>query len=121
MKNYLGMLGRTLGWVTALAAATPLAWAEGIYRYVEKDGTVVYTNVPPSRGKAKKIKGNFQRPPDPQDPPAQRPPFATDYDDHVERFAKRYRIPANLLRAVMHAESNFDPSAVSPKGPAGLM
>jgi len=33
----------------------------------------------------------------------------------------RYRIPENLVRAVMHAESNFDPHAVSPRGASGLM
>jgi soluble lytic murein transglycosylase-like protein len=35
--------------------------------------------------------------------------------------ARRYKIPAPLVRAIMHAESNFDANAVSPKGACGLM
>jgi len=39
----------------------------------------------------------------------------------IRAAAIRYRIPENLVRAVMHAESNFDPHAVSPRGASGLM
>ena len=98
------------------------AQAQGIYKYVEKDGTIVYTNVPPNGGaKAKKLKGDFHPPPRPTDPAEVRPQTLTEYDEHIERAAKRYHLPVNLLRAVIHAESNFDPSAVSARGASGLM
>jgi len=43
------------------------------------------------------------------------------YDALIRAAAIRYRIPESLVRAVMHAESNFDPHAVSPRGASGLM
>jgi soluble lytic murein transglycosylase-like protein len=102
------------------AASATSARAEGIYKYTEKDGTIVYTNVSPSGAKARRLAASFHPAPAPTEP-ATGPVNLTEFDQHVESAAKRYRVPANLLRAVMHAESNFDPGAVSPKGAAGLM
>jgi soluble lytic murein transglycosylase-like protein len=45
----------------------------------------------------------------------------TAYDDMITEAAIRYRIPPNLVRAVMHTESAFDPTAVSAVGASGLM
>lgn len=107
--------------------AAPTAFAGGIYKYVEKDGTIVYTNVPPSgskAAKARRVEGEFRPAPSPMAPArvtswsSQR---ATQYDEYIEEAALRYRIPAALVRAVMHAESAFDPQAISPVGASGLM
>jgi soluble lytic murein transglycosylase-like protein len=115
-------------WVRGLALAAYLvasvsgARGEGIYKYVEKDGTIVYTNVPPNKAaKVQKLAASFHKAPEAAEPAATSATSLTDFDDHIETAAKRYRIPPSLLRAVMHAESNFDPGAVSPKGAAGLM
>jgi soluble lytic murein transglycosylase-like protein len=106
----------------ALLATGGHAWAGGgIYRYVEKDGTVVYTNVRPVGKKARLLKGAFHRAPSAAEPPIAKAEVMADYEDYLRAAAKRYRIPLNLLRAVMHAESNFDPHAVSPQGASGLM
>jgi hypothetical protein len=43
------------------------------------------------------------------------------YDPLVEQAASEYGVPSNVLRAVMIAESNGDPNAVSKKGALGLM
>ncbi|MFZ5469978.1 MAG: lytic transglycosylase domain-containing protein [Myxococcota bacterium] len=109
------------------AAAFP-AGAEGIYRYVEADGTIVYTNVKPTGAaarKARRLSGTFHRAPEKSAPlPKVTPRAGTaveELDDFIETSAKRYRIPAPLVRAVMHAESAFDVNAVSPKGASGLM
>lgn len=111
------------GVAVMLAAAPEVAAAQGIYRYVEKDGTIVYTNVPPGPGKrAQKLAGTFKRAPAATDPvPEARPDDRRQYDDLMESAALRYRIPVALVRAVVHAESNYDPTAVSPKGASGLM
>ena len=39
----------------------------------------------------------------------------------VEYYAARYRIPANMIRAVIRVESNWNPGAVSSKGAQGMM
>ena len=43
------------------------------------------------------------------------------YVDMVAEAADRYELPESLIVAVIAAESNFDPDAVSPRGAAGLM
>ncbi len=105
----------------------PRRCAGGIYSYVEKDGTIVYTNVPPGgarAAKARRVEGELR--PAPQvTAPVQMSSDAeaalTQYDELIRDAALRYRIPVNLVRAVMHAESAFDPGAVSAVGASGLM
>src|SRR6185436_3864178 len=108
----------------ALALVGAGGQAQGIYRYVEKDGTIVYTNVPPSGRKSQKLSGQFKAAPAASDPV----PQARSADDVRKRFDElmnaasiRYRIPLALVRAIVHAESNYDPTAVSPRGASGLM
>jgi hypothetical protein len=111
------------GVAVLLLGMPAVAVADGIYRYEEKDGTIVYTNVAPGPGKrARRMAGTFKRAPAATDPvPEARPYSRGQYDDLMEAAALRYRIPVALVRAVVHAESNFDPTAVSPKGASGLM
>jgi soluble lytic murein transglycosylase-like protein len=45
----------------------------------------------------------------------------TAYREHVRRAAETYKLPEELLHAVMAVESGFNPVAVSNKGAAGLM
>src|SRR6202022_4255491 len=106
---------------SALLLGPASAWADGIYKYVEKDGTIVYTNVPPSGKKAKRVRGTFHRAPEASEPAAPRPSARANYEPFIKAASTRYRIPESLVRAVMHAESNFDPHAVSPQGASGLM
>src|SRR4051812_37335705 len=97
-----------------LALAPLRAAAQGIYKYVEKDGTVVYTNVPPpGSAHAAKVKGTFHRAPDPGRPVRMQAVGNAEFDAYIDAAARRYKIPQALLRAVMHTESNFDPHAVS--------
>ncbi|MEW6434587.1 MAG: lytic transglycosylase domain-containing protein [Myxococcota bacterium] len=111
----------------ALLVMPAAAQAGNIYRYVEKDGTIVYTNVPPKGAasrKARKVEGEFRPAPAPEAPArltTSTQKQLTAYDDYIEEAALRYRIPAALVRAVMHAESAFDPNAVSVVGASGLM
>lgn len=111
-----------------LCACWPvLAQAGEIFRYVEKDGTVVYTNVPPqgrSARAARRVSGQFHPAPAPSAPArvtAESSQALTQFDDAIESAALRYKIPGHLIRAVMHAESGFDPNAVSVVGASGLM
>lgn len=49
--------------------------------------------------------------PNPRDP----------YSAHIAEAAQRFELPASWIRAVVKAESNGDPRAISPKGAMGLM
>ena len=43
------------------------------------------------------------------------------YDHWIRGASKKYALDPALVKAVIHAESRFDPLAVSPKGAKGLM
>ncbi len=50
-----------------------------------------------------------------------KPLFASAYDRLIETEARRYNVDASLVSALIRAESNFEPRAVSRKGARGLM
>ncbi len=50
-----------------------------------------------------------------------KPLFSTAYDAIIEREAKASNIDASLVSALIRAESNYEPRAVSRKGARGLM
>jgi soluble lytic murein transglycosylase len=43
------------------------------------------------------------------------------YDDLIRLVSRTHGVPAALVKAVIAAESSFDPGALSPKGAMGLM
>jgi soluble lytic murein transglycosylase-like protein len=50
------------------------------------------------------------------------PPNVREYAERCADFyAKQYRVPAALVRAIIQVESAWHPDAVSPKGAMGLM
>jgi soluble lytic murein transglycosylase-like protein len=52
---------------------------------------------------------------------ATEPVDASVFDTLISRYAARYNLEPDLLRALIKVESDFNPSAVSPKGAGGLM
>ncbi len=85
-----------------------------IYMYRDKDGVMHFTNVPNSarykvyikegsRKKIKRFKGYGR------------------YDSIISVASRRYGVESNLIKAIIKAESDFNPRAVSKKGAKGLM
>ena len=78
-----------------------------IYRYVDEEGIVHFTDVPPgSEYKYERIISEEEK---------------DDYLYIVEDMARKYNIEPSLIRAIIEAESRGDPLAVSRKGAMGLM
>ena len=119
-----------------LLASGSMAEAQ-MYRYVDKDGVLHFTNVPtmPNHVKTPTL-----------------PPYAASlmsnnaysitsrsfypyrsfvrscsimnqgfFDPHIQYACQRYGLDYKLVKAVIAAESAFDPVALSPKGAMGLM
>jgi soluble lytic murein transglycosylase-like protein len=106
-----------------LCAAPKAAAGGAILRCTQNDGTVVYTNVPPTgfKGRCTATKTTFTKPPTVYDKADMRKRTPSELDPYIEDAASRYNVPASLVRAIMHAESNYQKTALSPKGASGLM
>jgi soluble lytic murein transglycosylase len=107
-------------WVlaTLLICLFPLSGVCGIYGYLDKQGVYHFTNIKPTK------KGYQVVVPD-------QPKMANAksvggisndrYDSLIFQHAFNHGVDPSLVKAVMKAESNFNPQAVSQKGAQGLM
>ena len=99
--------------VGALGLLYPPHSLADIYKYVDKDGVIHFSNVPTNGEwkliiKEKRVQFNLG-----QD--------FEKYDAEIWKASQRYSVDYNLVRAVIKAESNFNPKAVSRAGARGLM
>jgi len=97
-----------------------------VYKVVKTNGITEYTNVRPSHGAAYRVLFTYIA-----------SCYACDvhskinfgaialnvnaYNDAIAAAAQEYGVDSALLRAVIHAESSFNPNAVSMAGAQGLM
>jgi len=90
--------------------------AADIYRYVDADGIVHFTNDPPTKKfklyrregvKTQQLNVNRARP--------------SFYGDIISRNCAKYSLEEGLVHAVIKAESNYNSTAVSKKGALGMM
>lgn len=100
-----------------------------VYAGTDSAGTVVLSNFPSEVAKEVLIPGETAAAAAPQRAEAAvrapGPTRALEVPQQllhpIEDAARRHTLPAALLKAVISAESRFDPRAVSPKGAKGLM
>ncbi len=93
-----------------------------IYRYEDEDGVVHFTDAPTDRRfkifmrdikKDKQLRRAFKLPGYAQDP--------AQFEPLIDSCAVQYGVDKALIKAVIHAESGYNPNAISPKGAQGLM
>jgi len=103
-----------------LLGFAPLAASAGgpFYRYVDSRGVVHFTNVQWD-ARFTRLEELPRLSFDPSGRLARR--NARAYDPLVERVGRESGVPPALVKAVIHAESAFNPRAVSHKGAMGLM
>jgi len=110
----LGMLPiwLVLIWIMALL---PSAVPAHIYKYIDADGVIHFTNTPTSHGYILYMREKGQQ----EKRGGRSAPKI--YDSIIIKAGKAYGIDAALIKAVIKAESDFNPRAVSKKGARGLM
>src|SRR5687767_5875570 len=95
-----------------------------IYSYVDRDGTVHFTNTPGGdsryrlymRSREGRRRGGMAVAPSDASPERFK-----RYSEAIREAATLYQIPEELVRAVIKVESDYDPRAVSRVGAQGLM
>lgn len=109
-NNWIGLIGAVL-----MVMFFPLAATADIYMFVDREGVVHFTNVPTSTDSDYRvyIKEDSQFAPSMYSPDR--------YDRHIREASELYGLSYPLLKAIIKAESDFNPRAVSRKGALGLM
>jgi len=91
----------------------------GIYRYEDENGVIHFTNCPRDPKfklyirESKEDVENGSRFFSAKD--------SKQYDLLISEFSKKYQVDFALIKAIIRAESGFNPAAVSRKGARGLM
>ncbi len=116
---------RLHAWLLATAAACalmlPSAADAQIYVYKDEFGRTHFTDNPQGEGYQRyrpkgtlRIRGGASR-------ARVEPRVTREYDPAIARVSKQHGISPALVKAVIAAESGFDPEAISTKGAQGLM
>lgn len=110
-----------LGVVFIFALLTPYGAKADIYRYVDEDDIVHFTDAPTDKRfkvfmrdlkKDKELRTKLK--------------YASsvnpaEFEQLIASCSSKYGVNPSLIKAVIHAESGYNPNAVSSKGASGLM
>ena len=111
MVNFKNLIGLKILLIILFYAFSASA---DIYRYIDAKGTIHFTNVPTdNRFKIYIHSKNEFFPAAKYD--------GKQYDWLIREMASKYKVDFDLVRAVIKAESGFNPLAISPKGAKGIM
>ena len=97
-----------------LALGAPAGAGGPIYSFVGPDGVIHFTDAPRDARYRKLPESDRRR-------AAVGAPRRWEYDGLIGLTAREHEVEPALVKAVIAAESNFDPEAVSRKGAQGLM
>ena len=101
--------------------ALPVSSAD-IYKYEDDEGVLHFTDAPTDRRfkifmrdikKDRLLRTNFRLSPCTGNP--------AEFESIINSCSLQYGVDKSLVKAVIHAESGYDPNAVSSKGAGGLM
>ena len=102
--------------------AKPASRQIQVYKSVQKNGVIRYSDMMPEQGHYELLLFNDCYACDPASKVNWRTTglFLYDYASTIQAAAKAYQVEPALIRALIHAESAFNPLAISRKGAMGL-
>ncbi len=95
-----------------------------IYRSLDRNSPTVFTDIPPTKGRWERVVTTKAAPARAMSATGSRRSAShsrSRYASHIEAAAIANNVDAALIRAVITAESGYNPSAVSRAGAVGLM
>lgn len=110
--------------VTLLCLLLPTVSSAQVYKWVDEDGIVTFSNIAPPEDQRFQVL-NF--PCYAADPKCRSvrwekvPLNTTSFRPEIRQAAQQYSIRESQIRAIIHAESAYQTDAQSPKGAQGLM
>ncbi|WP_321790266.1 lytic transglycosylase domain-containing protein [Burkholderia pyrrocinia] len=112
--------------IAAACVALGSAWTctanAQIFGTVTRNGAIVLTNEPGTTGLKVIVASDAPAPPDTKHAASKLASGAlSSFADVIEEASRSFRVPPELLRAVIDVESGYNPKAVSDKGAQGLM
>jgi soluble lytic murein transglycosylase-like protein len=93
----------------------------GIYRYVDEKGVIHFTNCPRDPKFKLYIRESKEDVGDENHSSISSIKDSKEYDSLISEFSKKYQVDFALIKAMIRAESAFNPLATSRKGAKGLM
>lgn len=124
MKCRFNRVGRATGsLIFAYLLGLQSVFAD-VYKFTDRDGIVHYTNVRPS---GQQDVQRFSFPCYASDPGCNQmdwekiPLNRGAFNEEIQAAAEVFAVDDALIRAIIHAESAYQPQAISPKGAQGLM
>ncbi len=101
--------------IVFLFSATVCVQAD-IYMYIDADGVMHFTNAPTESDRDYRVyireRSSYR---------SSRSYSPDKYDELISVASKQYGVDSRLVKAIIKAESDFNPTAVSKKGAMGLM
>jgi len=120
IRNRIGRCGMRVAFFLIVGAiffliSTTLSVKADIYIYIDDDGVMHFTNTPTSSDRDYRV---YIR----EKSLSSTSTYSIDkYDELITDASERYGVSFPLVKAIIKAESDFNPRAVSSKGALGLM